>query len=98
MNNKEFEWSLGNGQCPCCLGCGPSFDRQSPFGLAVCGHEADCQLAGLFQATGRSVLYRQRDDRAQNEEERILEDRFYADRREAASRVFKDRIPIGETI
>jgi hypothetical protein len=49
----EFEWSMGNGQCPYCYGLSP--DKFSGFGgydTRDKGHERDCALAATMRLAG----------------------------------------------
>ena len=45
-----FEWSMGNGQCPACEGCGPAFKGHPA--VDELGHEQDCELADLMDRAG----------------------------------------------
>ena len=51
MKEYKKEWSLGNGQCPDCLGCGPE------MGGEIVGHHSSCQLAKLMKIAGLDVVY-----------------------------------------
>lgn len=54
---KSKEWSLGQGQCPECLGCRPDFDINSSIIYREEGHETNCKVAEIFLEENVEVVY-----------------------------------------
>lgn len=52
----KHEWSMGNGQCPCCFGLSPG-DFWPSFGITIIGHKQGCSLAKQIEDIGGSPIY-----------------------------------------
>jgi hypothetical protein len=55
MDILAYQWSDGNGQCPCCAGASPNVD----WWVDYVGHELDCSLASTMERAGIPVLWKQ---------------------------------------
>lgn len=53
---REFEWEMGNGQCPCCYGIQPNDKKWERFSADETGHAPDCALAEVMKAAGLAVV------------------------------------------
>lgn len=52
-HNKDYEWSMGNGQCPACEGHNPN----GGWWTDMVGHRGKCPLAELMQEAGRNPVW-----------------------------------------
>jgi hypothetical protein len=55
MDILRYQWSDGNGQCPCCAGASPNVD----WWVDYVGHELDCSLALTMELAGIPILWKQ---------------------------------------
>ncbi len=53
VKDKGFEWSMGNGQCPCCYGNKPDVG----WWTDMVGHERGCFLAEVMEGSGLEVIW-----------------------------------------
>jgi hypothetical protein len=59
---RKQEWSMGNGQCPECHECGPSWLGFGGWGNSI-GHKKDCGMATSLVALGQDVVWSSEYDR-----------------------------------
>jgi hypothetical protein len=58
MNDiHKFEYSMGNGQCPCCEGVTPEKGKFNYYRADQKGHNPRCALARVMEASGYVVVY-----------------------------------------
>lgn len=50
---EEYEWSMGNGQCPCCNGSSPHLG----WWTDTVGHRKECVLAKTMEAAGSEIIW-----------------------------------------
>ncbi len=50
---ESYEWSMGNGQCPCCYGNKPN----KGWWTDTVGHKKECSLAGTMDKAGLKVIW-----------------------------------------
>lgn len=63
---RKQEWSMGNGQCPECHACGPSWLGFGGWGTSI-GHRDNCGMAASLEALGQKVVRSLEYDRVKDE-------------------------------